>query len=80
MNEQAIGPAPLESRLEELENRLAFQDDTIEDLNRLVARQDREILELKLKLTQVAERLKDFDEAIGGGGAHAAGFEVPPHY
>ena len=79
MNEQAIGPALLESRREELENRLAFQDDTIEDLNRLVARQDREILELKLKLTQMAERLKDFAEAIGGGG-DAAGFEVPPHY
>lgn len=66
-------------RLEELESRLAFQDDLIESLNSVVARQDRELLELSRRLRDLESRFNELAEAAGPPGA-AAGYEVPPHY
>ena len=66
-------------RLEELESRLAFQDDLIESLNGVVARQDRELLELSRRLRDLESRFNELAEAAGPPGA-AAGYEVPPHY
>jgi SlyX protein len=39
-----------ESRLDEVESRLAFQDDLIESLNRVVARQELELADLSRRL------------------------------
>jgi SlyX protein len=67
------------SRLDELESRLAFQDDLIESLNQVVARQDRELADLARRVKDLEARLTDLAEAAsasGGGGGH----EVPPHY
>jgi SlyX protein len=66
-------------RLEVLESRLAFQDDLIESLNGVVARQDRELLDLSRRLRDLESRFNELAEAAGPAGA-AAGFEVPPHY
>lgn len=66
-------------RLEELESRLAFQDDLIESLNGVVARQDRELLELARRLRDLESRFNELAEAAGPPGA-AVGYEVPPHY
>jgi SlyX protein len=71
--------APWDERLQELESRLAFQDDTIENLNRVVTRQDREILALKQQFAELAARFKEMGDAAPASGG-AAGFEVPPHY
>lgn len=71
--------APFEQRLEILESRLAFQEHTLEHLNQVVTRQDRELLELKQRLADLAVRLKELDAASpasGGGSEH----EIPPHY
>ncbi len=71
---------PLETltkRIEELENQAAFQDGLHESLNLVVAKQDGEILELKRQVNLLAARLKDFGEAVPGGGTEA---EIPPHY
>ena len=67
------------SRLDELEARLAFQDDLIENLNDVVARQDRELLQLTRRVAQLEERLQDLASAAGGAG-ESQGHEVPPHY
>ena len=67
------------SRLDELEARLAFQDDLIENLNDVVARQDRELLQLAQRVALLEERLQDLASAAGGAG-EAQGHEVPPHY
>ena len=67
------------ARLDELEARLAFQDDLIENLNDVVARQDRELLRLTRRVAQLEERLQDLASAAGGAG-EAQGHEVPPHY
>ena len=71
---------PMElSRLDELESRLAFQDDLIESLNQVVARQDRELANLAQRVKDLEARLTDLAEAAGQPGG-SAGHEVPPHY
>ena len=71
---------PMElSRLDELESRLAFQDDLIESLNQVVARQDRELANLAQRVKDLEARLTDLAEAAGQPGG-LAGHEVPPHY
>lgn len=67
------------SRLDELESRAAFQDDLIESLNQVVARQDRELAGLARRVRALETRLAELAEAAslpGAGGGH----EVPPHY
>ena len=64
-------------RLDELESRLAFQDDLIESMNEVVARQDREIALLTQRLAKLAEKLEDI---AAGAPAAADGHEPPPHY
>ena len=71
-------PSKLVTRVEELESRLAFQDDLIESLNEVVARQDKEIVLLTKRLQELMERLNDLDSATSGGTPE--GHEVPPHY
>jgi len=70
--------APEGERLEDLEARLAFQDDLIERLNDVVARQDREILALTQRLAALERRLAELGESVAAGAA--GGHEVPPHY
>ena len=69
----------IESRLDELESRLAFQDDHIESLNEIIARQDRELGRLELRVKTLADKLNDLMESAAMPGADA-GHEVPPHY
>ena len=70
---------PMNERMAELESRLAFQEDLIENLNHVVARQDREILSLKQRLAELTDRLRELhDSAIAG--VSPAVVEVPPHY
>lgn len=68
-----------EVRLDELESRMAFQDDVIENLNEVVARQDREILQLQRQLEELQARFRELDESAALAGP-ASGFETPPHY
>ena len=67
----------LGKRIDELESQLAFQDELIESLNITVARQDREILELKHQFSRLSERLKEIGDASPGA---APQDETPPHY
>ena len=68
----------LEVRVAELETQLAFQDDLHQRLDETVARQDREILELKQRLSVMAERLRDLGDSATSGDVPVD--EVPPHY
>ena len=65
--------------LDDLEARVAFQDDLIERLNDVVARQDREILALTRRVGALERRLNDLDEAATAAAA-GSGHEIPPHY
>ncbi len=65
-------------RLDELESRLAFQDDLIEKLNDIVARQDREILALARKVKELESKLGELAAAAAAPGSPET--EIPPHY
>ncbi|MGD9265169.1 MAG: SlyX family protein [Lysobacterales bacterium] len=69
--------AALAARVEELESQLAFQAQANDSLDATVARQDREILELKRQVQSLRQRLREFGEAIPGLGQQD---EAPPHY
>ena len=69
----------IESRLEELESKLAFQDDLIESLNEIIARQDRDLLRLELRVKSLGDKLSDLAESSSTPG-ESPGYEVPPHY
>jgi len=69
--------AELIKRIDELESQLAFQDELHENLNNIVARQDREILDLKRQFALLSERIKEVGEGVPGLGPQD---ETPPHY
>ncbi|WP_445400830.1 SlyX family protein [Zobellella sp. An-6] len=64
-------------RLEQLETRLAFQDDTIDQLNQEITAQGAEIARLK---TQLSLLVKKFKELQPSQIASQAEETPPPHY
>ena len=68
---------PDSERIDELESRVAFQDDLIESLNEIVARQDREILLLSKRVADLESKVEDIAAAAPAAGD---GHEPPPHH
>jgi len=66
----------LESRVVELESRLAFQDDTIATLNDVVVEQQRIIERLQLQVAALARRQEEMSGRFGIAEDEAP----PPHY
>jgi SlyX protein len=66
----------LESRVMELESRLAFQDDTIQALNDVLVVQQRSFDRLELQIAALIKR----QEEMGGQGDGFAEDSRPPHY
>lgn len=67
--------AQLSDRIDTVEMRLTFQDDTIETLNQTITAQWREIDALKRQVALLVERLEDAQ-----GNAEGPRHEPPPHY
>jgi len=65
-------------RLDELESRLAFQDDLIDSLNKVISRQDREITNMASQIKDLFTRISEQTETAAPG--TPAEHEVPPHY
>ncbi|MCJ9706909.1 MULTISPECIES: SlyX family protein [unclassified Bradyrhizobium] len=65
----------LGERIDALETRLAYQDDTIETLNQTITAQWKQIDLLTRKIAELGERLQEA-EANAPGPAN----EPPPHY
>ena len=65
----------LGERIDAMETRLAYQDDTIETLNQTITAQWKQIDALTRQLAQLGERLQEA-EANAPGPAN----ERPPHY
>ena len=66
-------------RLDDIESRVAFLDHLVEQINAVVVRQDRELLDLKRRLVSTENRLKDLGESMANPAASSE-HEVPPHY
>lgn len=67
----------MSERLDALEMRLAYQDQTIEDLNRTVTAQWTEIEALTREVRRLGERLQQAEDRSGAAGAPEP---PPPHY
>jgi uncharacterized coiled-coil protein SlyX len=68
-------PGTLSDRIDALEARIAYQDDTIETLNQTITEQWKQIDALKRQVTALSDRLQEA-EARAPGPAN----ERPPHY
>ena len=66
----------LQEQLIDLQTRLAYQEDTLRQLDAVTIRQAAQIERLELTLRQLSERL---DGAFEGDAA-TSGHEPPPHY
>ncbi len=66
----------LGGRIDALEVRLAYQDETIETLNQTVTAQWKLIDALTQRLATLADRMRQAENSIAEPGAH----EPPPHY
>ncbi len=67
-----------QSRLQQLEMLYSEQEFTIQSLSDTVARQDREIANLRRGLEQLENRIQNLQNESGGG--TDAADEKPPHY
>ncbi len=65
----------LRERIETMETRIAYQDDTIETLNATITAQWKQIDMLTRQMAALGERLAEAETAVG-----TPGNERPPHY
>ena len=69
--------AELQTQIEALEVKLAYQEDTIDTLNQTVIEQSDKLMQLESVVKQVLDKLKSAnlnDQGINDG------VELPPHY
>lgn len=69
--------AELLARITELESRLAFQDDTVDELNRVVSDQDQRIARLESLLRRTREQVEMLLPLMNAAPGEEA---PPPHY
>jgi SlyX protein len=67
---------PVDTRIEQLETRIAYQDHTIEELNKSVTEQWRQIEALGKQVERMAARLLQIED----NAAPRAAEPPPPHY
>jgi SlyX protein len=68
-----------EAAIADLQSRVAFQEDTLQALNQVIADQDAGIRQLQKQVQLLNKKLNDVASNIGQGGS-ADGEETPPHY
>lgn len=68
----------LSEAIAELQSRVAFQEDTLNSLNRVIAEQDANITQLQKQLQLLNKKLNDVANNIEQSGG--ATDEAPPHY
>ncbi|MEW5891842.1 MAG: SlyX family protein [Pseudomonadota bacterium] len=65
-----------ESRLTELEIKLSYAEDLLEEINRTVFRQQEQIESLQRQILNLQQQLQDMSPPEGG----SLRDEIPPHY
>lgn len=71
----------IEQRVVTIETKLAYQEDTIAQLNDVICRQQNQIDALERLTQQLLGRVRDLSEAATqSGGEFSAADERPPHY
>jgi len=70
-----------EYRLVEIETKIAFQEDLVQELNTIVYEQQKKIDRLEALCNSLVDHIKDLSMAVAEGNAAAgAADERPPHY
>ncbi len=70
-----------EDRLIEIETKIAFQEDLVQELNKIVYEQQRKIDRLEALCNSLVDHIKDLSMAVAEGNvAGSAASERPPHY
>lgn len=69
----------LEQLVIELQTKLAFQEDAVDELNGVIVRQDKLLYQLEKQVALLLEKVKEFALADSGEGTDPAD-EKPPHY
>ena len=67
-------------QLVDLQTRLAFQDDTINTLNDVIASQQQQIDRLQLQLKSLSDRINGLEESVDKSAGNKPADEKPPHY
>ncbi len=72
----AEGVSGLEAQIVDLQTRVAYQDDTLQQLNDVIAAQQQQIERLTQAIQRLSEQMRDWREhgVVGGDDA------PPPHY
>ena len=68
----------LEEKIINLEERLAFQDDTVQKLDDALSLQQRQIMVLEEQLKHLLDQFRKLEASVPDGGS--AEDEKPPHY
>lgn len=66
-----------EERFVTIETKLSYQEDLIEELNKVVYQQQQKLSQLEVVCSTLAKHIQSLAEA---GGEGRAGNERPPHY
>ena len=67
-----------DDRIIELEIKTAYQEDLLQELNKIVGQQQQQIGRLEATCRLLNERIKSLSTEGSGGGENVE--EVPPHY
>ena len=70
----------INDELIELQTRMAYQEDTIAQLNNVVTKQDADIIQLQQQMRLLAKRLDELSFAQDNNGGDEITNERPPHY
>jgi len=69
----------IEDQLVDLQTRVAYQENTLEQLNDVLAQQDADIIQLKQQIRLLAQSVEEMQGEQGAGDAEVVE-ERPPHY
>lgn len=70
-----------EDRLIEIETKIAFQEDLVQELNKIVYEQQKKIDRLEAICHSLVEHVRELNRTVADtGGAGAPADERPPHY
>ena len=68
----------MDKRITELEIKVAYQEDTIQQLDSVVCKQQDQLDALKKQLIQLSDSTKELSEDLKG--SQSAVDDIPPHY
>jgi SlyX protein len=70
----------IEEQLIDVQTRVAYQEDTLAQLNEVITKQDAEIVQLKQQMRLLAQRLDELARDPAQGGETEIINDRPPHY